>query len=86
MYPNTFSISALIVASEDEKKLEKINFSPFLENFVKLSRIIMSEVYNGFPEGLFIGRFRAFFLSSRTNQKIISEVMFPKWERTSVNG
>ena len=44
MYPNTFSISALIVAFEDEKKLEKINFSPLWENCVKLPIIIMREI------------------------------------------
>ena len=44
MYPKKFSLSAFIVAFEDEKKIKKINFSTFLENCVKLTRIIFKEV------------------------------------------
>ena len=45
MYPNNFSISAIIVAFEDEKKFEKIVFSHFWENWVKISRLIINEMY-----------------------------------------
>ena len=44
MYPKNVSLSAFIVAFEDEKKNFKINFSTFLENCVKLTKIIFKEV------------------------------------------
>ena len=45
MYPNNFSISAIIVAFEDENLKKKIVFSHILENWVKISRLIVNEIY-----------------------------------------
>ena len=45
MYPNIFSISAIIVAFEDDIFFEKIVFLHILKNWVKISRLIINEIY-----------------------------------------
>ena len=71
MYPNNFSLSAFIVAFEDEKKIKKNQFLAFFGKLCKIIKNILEGSLMVFLKVIssFIRRFRRFFLRSRTTQK-----------------